>query len=346
MRLKRYLLLEAPMSLDTALRIMGLTQDDLADKEKVKSTYRRLSQTAHPDKGGSTKMMQDLNLAYEVVSKTSSTTTGKTDWEKIYKDYRTLAIHVKNVLSNSFQTSEFTKYFGDMFGEVFTHTITLTPDEKTRNPNYAGMTVEIYNKDKSTVFEFDVHVNLNNLRGAASLGSSDVDFTLMVTAYGFHNNKKQKLSKTDYKWTNSHNVLKDPTVAFPKTKIQKIAKGSTSDRAFKRRDMRTYIEKKLDGSFDREFIRIPLVGEYRLTIYRATFMRTPFYMVNGIYSRYSRVNYGVTISMPEDEVTAKVLEDIQNTVRKLKTPSEEQIISTVNKMLEKYKGDLARKYGG
>jgi len=60
---KAYLQLAGPLTERDPYEIMGLRPD--ADMEIIEAVYRRLAQTRHPDLGGSTEAMTELNSAYE-----------------------------------------------------------------------------------------------------------------------------------------------------------------------------------------------------------------------------------------------------------------------------------------
>jgi len=53
------------MNLSQAADILGLTPGTTADEATVKAAFRRAAQKYHPDKGGSTEMMQAVNAAYD-----------------------------------------------------------------------------------------------------------------------------------------------------------------------------------------------------------------------------------------------------------------------------------------
>lgn len=67
------------MSHSEALKILGATGDE--SKAELSKLFKRASLRNHPDRGGSTELMQKINQAYDVVTKTNS--AGKT-----YSDIR------------------------------------------------------------------------------------------------------------------------------------------------------------------------------------------------------------------------------------------------------------------
>jgi len=77
--------LPTTMKLEAACRHLGIDSASAALDEDAKHAYRRLSLTAHPDKGGSTEDFQDLSEAYETVASRHENehdmATNEEDWE-------------------------------------------------------------------------------------------------------------------------------------------------------------------------------------------------------------------------------------------------------------------------
>ena len=76
------------MKLEAACRLLGIDSASAALDEDAKHAYRRLSLTAHPDKGGSTEDFQDLAEAYETVASRHENehdmATNEEDWEDAF----------------------------------------------------------------------------------------------------------------------------------------------------------------------------------------------------------------------------------------------------------------------
>ena len=75
MRFKQYLI-EKTMTFDMALKVFGINLDQVGDKEELKKKYRQLAIQNHPDRGGSTEAMQNVNSAYDVLAKVLAKTKG------------------------------------------------------------------------------------------------------------------------------------------------------------------------------------------------------------------------------------------------------------------------------
>ncbi len=319
------------MTFDLALDTFGLTPEEVSDKDILKKKYRELAIVNHPDKpGGSHEKMQDINDAYELLSKSKISTSSKTDRESIDKKYRMAGAQIKNSLLSSFKPDVFVKYFEDMSGLKFNYEILKTfPLENDRSPHYAGFDSEFFTDDRNTVFTFNVMANLVDvIYPKSELGYGDLSYDVNTTAHGFHLNKKQKLSQRDWKFTRDHSFFKKPEAIFPKAKLKKIFSGKTSKRAFKKRDMETFLSKKLQAKIERSSgqtqAAIPLDDNYTFIIFRSVFMKQGSWSPIGVYLKTGKYGYGKKVgdvafgSLPETEDTAKIFEKIQKEAKKTK----------------------------
>lgn len=341
MRFKRFLL-EETMTVTRALEIFSLQAKDVSNKGLIKRTFARLAKVNHPDHGGDVEQMKLINVAYDILKRTKVSGFDSGFWEDLSAKYRALGSAIKTALVVGFKPEVFTLYFEKLKGEPFYHEMLKTwPNEKERNPSFAGFQVEFFTKDRNTIFELEIFSNLIELKDNNSLGFKDLNFKLSITAYGFFNNKKQKLSRSDWNYTNDHSFFRKPERIFPKDKLDKIFAGSTSKRPFKKRDMITFLTKKLKGvrGSDPDYIYIPLKDDYWFLIFRSTIMRQAFWMPNGIYyKRIKRVDRCPVVSLPETEESALYFERIQKATQKGK--NEQSIINIVNSLLQAKKVDL------
>jgi curved DNA-binding protein CbpA len=333
-RLKEYIV-EKTMSFDDALKVFNISAEDVADKASLKTTYRKLAMQHHPDKGGDEDIAKDINNAYEILSKSKGSVRDKFDWEERDKKYKMAGVQIKTALLSNFQPDVFIKYFQDLSGLKFYHKIVKTyPSEKEKSPSYAGFDAEFFTKDRSSVFTFKVHANLTDIVWPkAELGHADLSYTVYTEAHGFHMNKKQKMSRSDWGWTRDHSFFRKPEQLFPKKKMEAIFSGTTSKRKFKKRDMEAFLSKKLNAKLEysggQTQAAIPLGDNeegmpYVLIIYRTTFDRVGMWMGNGIYLKKGKYGYGSRVSQtpmftfPEDEDIAKIFEKVQKDTMKVK----------------------------
>lgn len=335
----RDFILEQKMSTREAMTVFGIDQKDLGNNIVIKKRYRELSSKHHPDHGGDLEMMKKINAAYDVLKKTKAVSSiGGVDWEKIARENREIGAAIKTQLLTKFDPELYIKYFERFTNEKFEFEMKrIFPDEKMRSPDHAGFNCLFFTKGRDTAFELDVSANIIDIkRGENTLGSGDFDFKLFVIAYGFHNNKKQKLSQSNYKFTNDHSMFRDPSKIFPEAKMKKIFSGETSKRAFKKRDMLEFIKTKLKGDHQgNDFSKIPLGNDYYLLIYRHVIMRVAGWGINGLYKKHNKINQLTYASFIESEDTAKFFEDLQKGAMKIK--DEDRLIKYLVSAIDKKK---------
>jgi len=321
MKFKKYII-ERTMTFDMALKVFDITADVVSDTIALKKRYRDLVMQHHPDKGGDVKIAQDVNDAYAVLSKAKPMKKGGVDWDVINAKHRAWGAQIKTALLGNFDPDVFIRYFQELSGYKFFHEITKTyPLERERSPSFAGFNVEFFTKDRSSVFTFKIHANLTDvIHGSSStLGYGDISYNVYTEAHGFHMNKKQKMSKSDWKFTRDHSFFRKPEQLFPKKKMKDIFSGKTSKRAFKKRDMETFLMKKLGATFGSgDYVRIPLGDDIFLVVYRSTFQRQAMWMINGIYKHQTREQMGPIVTFAEEEQTADIFSKIQSEVKKVK----------------------------
>jgi len=317
MRFKEYII-ERTMDFNKALEIFGMSATEINDKLALKKKYRDLAMQHHPDKGGDVKMAQDVNDAYAILAKTKTSSAKGVDWDSIDAKYKQAAVQVKTALMS----------------------------------NFRGFDVEFFTKDRSTVFTLNVHAPVHDIvYPKAVLATGNISYKLYTTAYGFHLNKKQKLSQSDWQSTNDHSFFRKPEQLFPKKKMKDIFSGKTSKRAFKKRDMYTFFKNKMKARINGDDVVIDLGEGYSLYIYRMTFNRQPFWGTNGIYlspmgdpnkNFGSRVAMAATVTFSEEEETAKIFEKIQKEVQKVKGEAKikktNQLLKLAHEAYKKAKG--------
>jgi len=354
MRFNQYLKLINEMSLSQALEVFGMQGSELGNPALLKKKFRDLSQANHPDHGGDVEVMKSINVAYALLKTSKAAqTSSKINWDDIDKKYRALGSAAKAAILSVFKPEVFIMYFNQFSPDKFEFEMKQTfPRENEKSPSFAGFRGEFFTSDRETIFTLDISVSLHELANKSGLGYNEFQYPLVITTYGFHNNRKQKIKRSDWNFTNDHTFFSDPSKIYPQAKLKKIFSGATSKRAFKKRDFQVFMVKKCKADIDNEWCRIPLVGEwksgigtrplYKLTLFRSVFMKQAIWMVNGIYKKMGRINQGIVISLPETEETAKMLFDLQKQCKRVKE-TDEAVIKKVNDFLKAYKAKQAEK---
>jgi len=306
-------LLESKMSRRDAVSFLALT--DMYTQEELKASFKEKAKTNHPDKGGSTELMQKTNAAYEILKLSkASVDTKKFDWNKVHKEYTELCKNLNTTIKKQFNKKIFTDYFKEIFGQTFSlYDIQYFGEDyyKGNNkpyggPSYAGIKFKIESKDGNIVIDFNASVYLASIKGSKGLTSSSSSIPLTVNAEGFFAGRKFKLfNKT---WGNekvdSFN-FNNVEVFFPRKKLEKHLEKKKTTKATKK-DFLGVITKILKGDnlYD-DVYACPIKGEEDifLVISRGTMMRKGYYNFNiskKVASRYtptdSKVNSFFTLS--------------------------------------------------
>jgi hypothetical protein len=336
------MLAEIQMGVDAALQIFGLKKSDLGDKQIINSTYRQLALRHHPDKGGDTELMKKITVAKSVLDKAVGGVGGKSsfDWEAVGREYVELARVVNDMLSSTFKPNNFTEYFSKVYGEPFywveNHRI---PQPSDKNPHYAGFDGEFFNKDRSVVFLFHISANLTNVKHAGnSLGSSsnNISFGLMVTAYGVYNNKKLKVSQRNWSHTNRHSVLFEPSETFPPKVLEKF-KTSAAGRKFTKKDMVLSLKTQLGGSWDGQWVKVPLGGNLSLYFQRNVMFKTAAWTPT-VFVGYRSAKFGAYKTFPETEETLLKFKELYKIMKGVDDESE--AVSKLNGWVAKLKNKI------
>jgi curved DNA-binding protein CbpA len=331
-RFKEYLI-EMAMDFKTAIKILGIDDDIVADKKALKKKYRELAMQHHPDHGGDEETFKQIDAAYKFLEKSKGTGGSISKWKEHDKKSREMAEMIKSALLSDFQPELYQAYFNKHSGYNFVYEIIKT------HKQWPGFEVEFFTKDRKTVFHLKVNASITDVMRGGLTAGGDVSYTIYTEAHGFHLNKKQKMSKSDWGFTKDHSFLKKPEKLFPVKKMKAIFSGTTSKRKFVKRDMIAFLESKLKADWDGEWAEIPLGDDYLLMIYRHTFMRKGSWGINGIYQKKgkyskSKVSQPKYCSFMEEEQTAKIFETIQKEA--MKTKGEAKIKKTEKLIAQAY----------
>lgn len=196
--------------------------------EIVKNAYKSLASKHHPDKGGNTDKMKTINEAYALLKARTQVEPEIIDWEKIRKESNAKKSMQLEVIVSKLDTESFVNYFNMMMNDNFESHVQIINEKYYINGN---VKVRFFNSDKSTIFVMDVCVsNFSNNKKATFLSTDEeISFDLCITAYAYHNRKKVKMARKDYKFDNNHRVLFDPSKTFTKAKLTKMAQTVKAD---------------------------------------------------------------------------------------------------------------------
>lgn len=350
------LLLEKMTERD-ARKIFGYKSTDRLDAEDVKKRWRELVKVHHTDRGGSQTNIADVNAAHDIlktiaVNYTKSSSSGNVDSDPFRESDKKYAFVGEAVLAdieNKFKPDVFVDYFKSIFNTDFSYKLKSKIPEKGKKyysvPTNVSLAYEFFDVNRDTVFQLGFHVDLTPIvyprQEGGALSGAGKNFEMYIDAYGFHNNRKQKLHSRDWKFYDTSKVFDDPEVVFPKAKMKKIASGATSKGAFSKRDMESYLKVKLHANVEKDYTSIPLADDYKLVIYRMIFrmhgQKTVTWGVNGLYKKHRRISMMPTTSIPENLKSAQFFENVQKQVKNI--TDEAKLIDALTDIFKKVRND-------
>lgn len=299
----------ARMTVIDAYDVMELGES--ADTSDLKNRYRSLSMKNHPDRGGEATKMVEINEAYDMLKDS----IGQKDYFRKEHDKRKEE-NKRNEEMLKKQSKDFEKMIRKSESKYrtwfanFSNMKTFKVDVKSVKASNFTVTVSIdLDGDDFAEMEFTHYVD--------GLVSGDKYY---YNSFVYHN-KKFKMQQARYSTTESVSDFVNPKFMFPERRLKKIfSDKGKSDGKLKKKDFYALLRKKFyaeDSS--RGNTVIPLADNIYLVIYRLVWQREPFWGVNGVYEKYSRID------MPKLKIIPETVEGF--------------------KILEKFIKDLKRKYG-
>ncbi len=275
----------------------------------VKKAYKTMSSKHHPDKGGDVEMMKSINKAWDLLKGNSKGGTTEYNREEFREKYVQKAKDVADDISNKFDIDAFKTYFKSHIGQDFISEVIIIDGSevgKWGTPSLAGIRVRFHTADNKIAFDFDAIAYLFGEKSTKGLSNVEtISYSIGVTAFGYANRKKQKMSARDWKRENDHVLLSDPKKSFPVAKMKKIASGASG--VMKKADFILAIKKELKAStWNTDSFLVPLKDGYIL-ISRSVFMRTPVWQTMQIGTLRGKYAMDTTAtiykSFPENEET-------------------------------------------
>lgn len=281
-------LIESKLSISDAELILGL--DGSYSSKDETAAYRKLAKENHPDRGGDVEMMKRINLAHSKLKGKSKDEDVKKSWDDIHKEYNELASFIANDLVSKYSPDKFIKYFEDQFNLKFTHVMEIKGggDVGTglnlSSPSFAGFKSKYSTADNKIVFDFDVLVylpNIDNNNNTLS-GNPDISYTISVTAFGYSNRKKQKMSQRDWKHIQNHSLLNDPKKSFSLAKMKKMNE-NVGNPKMKRADFLLGLKNEVKiSSWNTDSYTFEIKGGAAILISRMVWMRMPVWTINKV----------------------------------------------------------------
>jgi len=335
MRTFKEFLLLLEMTKDEAYSILGISPNSDYD---LKKAYRQASIIHHPDKGGTTEMMQKVNAAYQLLKNVTPDKNKKFDWDALDKKNKVKVDIVSKIFTNSIDIKRYIDYFEKFISPIH-H---IFKEQKFKDG--VRHLHNFHTNGDTTVFDITLDCSVNNIDFTNSLGgTSGVTFNFYTDHYLYHDKRKQKMKKRTWGFKGSTLEIEDPSILFPKKTLEKIFSGQKQN-TFKKSDMIEAFVKELkarvnqSGSKDVDAWK-PITPDTNLLLFRSLFLKVATWGANGLYMKdgnYNgkRTNRLVFKSLPETEETINFLKHTISLMKNKKTRDEMAVV--FNTEIEKY----------
>ncbi len=309
------------MNVQDAMKVLGL--DSGFSAADLKKAFRRASSANHPDKGGSTDKMQQVNRANDLLSKNVGHQKVDDSRETFNKEWRDIAVMVRNDLKKNLNIAAYTSHFKKVYGVDFVATVKLlspSDDEikkmatpRFRNttsvPHYVNYKIEWATAGRDKVLELGISVYMANLFGSGGLASPGTTYQMGVSTFAYNNGRKLKITARDYDHTAKKSVFTKPETVFPAKKL--VKKKPTK---FKKSDMLSALKAELKAPLSGDMWYIPLKDDKFLGINRMTWNRQAIWNVDGIWVQSSKFSKkrekGIHSSFDESEATLDIFRKV------------------------------------
>lgn len=319
----------------TAMRLLGLSGS--FTEEELKAAYRKAAKANHPDRGGSTDAMQQVNASFDLLKgsigsagvggsfkDTYAARKAKDDAEKA-----AVTTFIAEMFDKFFDVKAYLDYFKEMSGKTFTYTRTVKAAIGFTSVDYKFVS------EDNTVF-FDItamgRVFLTKSLGAGPDKPELSEMGIMTEV--LVNRAKHKMTQANYNRKETEKFMKDPKVLFPATKLKKIFAAGAKKKAIKRADYVLTFEKVLGAkNVGKDYFEIDLDNGFKLYAERQTFMR------KGVWSfsvRDLATKKMDRISMMPEGEQPEVLDMMVDVINSLKGKSETQhgIVTKIKKLYQ------------
>lgn len=337
------------MTFPEALQIFGLSQAPATEKE-LSILYKKLAMKKHPDHGGSTREMQELNAAKDILKKnlgSDGTRSYSRNQKKSGGDYFDILKRNEEMIAKSLENLFLLldeKAYQEWFEKHFSKPFTVEVKRGTYSSIFTSIplpTLEMtaYSAGHAEVFTMKLTATvLNADKSASSISGKKTTFAYYVSSEALVGGKKQVMSRQkSWKATDSL-PLTHPDTVFPSIKLRNIINGNARKGSkMARRDFATIFETRWGCEksavyknwwlfqFDEDSENVAKA----LAVERVTLQRQSFYKFDSRYwfkkttKKYAAWNTSDDVKieceyLPEDRETADFIESVFAYARKTK----------------------------
>lgn len=224
------------MNLKTALSIFNLTV--ITTGQELKTTYRKLARTNHPDRGGDVKKMQRINLAYEYLAQhcTKETLSNSIRIHDLKAQREANKAVIKNAGEVMFSFIDLDA-ISERLQAIFEDTFVVISDDIKSDQALYEKTVTWRSEDSQKALRLNMYITIRELEELKQTLSINNEMSLPIhTNFTlFANGRDIKLTKRRWLPTMTKSELFDVDVLLPIVKVKK-AYETNQKRAMKRID--------------------------------------------------------------------------------------------------------------
>ena len=328
---------EIRMTSADAAKVLGL--DSTADAAAVKLAYRKASMQNHPDRGGSTEAMQNVNSAYDILKGgfKGTAVNSREEYAARQAAYEQAGAQILAWFERAFKPEAFQAYFKELFGQDFT----ATQKKKREYPlhSYADIHWNFQSQDGEVWFEVRYYASTTTYyyeRSKMLSGNPDATpIAFHVSVNFMTNNRKQKIATRDYSTKTDYALFQTPELVFPRAKVKKGAANKTSK--FSRRHFETALKAKSPVPFsqNKDHYFFTLSNNVELTMWRSTFFGTAAYSFLDARDKTAKARIRLKGTFPETEKALIGLLDLLKQLDKAPVSQIAQIVEMAIPHLEK-----------
>lgn len=207
------------MELSQALKVFGITES--LEAGQLKPLYRKLARANHPDHGGSTKAMQEVNEAYEVLLKVGAVRIASSNsWaERKARDaeHKEMAQAAMASIIAGLDMDAIKERIELVFGKTGTLSNNAFADAYQASHNIVWRS-----EDKQSAFRLNVYITVASLLGARNaLGSTEApDLPVMTSVIMVNEGRDIKLTRSRYSIAQPSAILFNMDELLPIKKTQ------------------------------------------------------------------------------------------------------------------------------
>lgn len=285
---------------------------DLKPGEDLQKKFKELAIKNHPDRGGDVEKMKQVNWAHDVLERVGMTVGGAQTFKSQFDPVEYDRKSKQDTEDNSQMMSELADKakiaapdFVGHFAKFYpVQLVSITP----KGTQYGGWVVLVFaSPDKKARFEITISFNKSSQPTRGLPGEGAKDYSVVYTTFVYFNERKYKMSQSNYAWTADHGKILTPESIFPASKLKKVFSDAGKERKMSKRDFEAVLKSEFDAKFDKDFAVLNVGDGVTMEMNRSVMMRMPLWTLRSVADKKNnRLNILFSLShsmyLPENEI--------------------------------------------